>query len=668
MSDKPLPTPVRPARTSRAAICVLLSFFALAPLACRQDRAGGVKKVETMTAEELVAAHRRAVGELFQPGTKLDTVTIPYVESSGGIVLARTLTCDRQGRARIVYETRPPALRGLPEGASYDGRTLWRISSQGKVRGPLVAGLSSELPQDLAWTILEMGPTPLYCPLADKLGFAVRKDPVPLEDPQAYSLLIGPAGNPYMRVIVDRKTHLIRRVQRMLHMKSYQTIDHLDQHHVPGMELSLPRKVVILPVGGADEPTAAWELAWTQMMRLSPQADTFYADGLLPDWEQRRAQQGRFALAEQVPLPPNPLSVQTADFDRDGLLDLVVSAAGVVAVFHHDGPTPYGTWQPALAGRGRYVCVTPADLDADGWADLLVSSLTSPSDRIYMVRNAGHRHFEEPRGGTVPHEPEWVVAGLFDDDSFMDVAAVSGGDSQLVVYHGEREFLKTRSVFESKLGGRGRRLGFGDFNGDGRTDFAATNESKLVVYTRTSEPGVKLDFSRTPFEAGELPFALVVADLNGDRLDDVAVGNGGDLGGAAEPAVVVLLGDRSGSLVRATTLREVPGVVSLVAADFDGDGDVDLAAASFDHHGVCVWSNHGDATFDAPEVYQTDYGARGLAVGDLDGDGDRDLAVVNQYGNSLTLLLNRLRPASPPEAAPEVPTTQPATGGGGQSR
>lgn len=66
--------------------------------------------------------------------------------------------------------------------------------------------------------------------------------------------------------------------------------------------------------------------------------------------------------------------------------------------------------------------------------------------------------------------------------------------------------------------------------------------------------------------------------------------------------------------------------VSTVGADFDGDGDVDVATASnFGQADARLLRNTGTGTFGPPIVIPGTSGAQSLAAGDVDGDGDADL-------------------------------------------
>jgi FG-GAP-like repeat len=157
-----------------------------------------------------------------------------------------------------------------------------------------------------------------------------------------------------------------------------------------------------------------------------------------------------------------------------------------------------------------------------------------------------------------------------------------------------------------------------------------------------------------------LPANFVVGDFNGDGIPDEAASNLNAGGG-----IEVWLGNGDGTFKGGI---ESPVTTSLFFAfvtvgDFNGDGKADLAVANYPDSGNGPYSEtillgNGDGTF----VQAVDNPATGnqplsMVAGDFNGDGNLDLAVANSGSNTLTILLGNgdgtfTAAASPrPEAA-----------------
>jgi len=80
------------------------------------------------------------------------------------------------------------------------------------------------------------------------------------------------------------------------------------------------------------------------------------------------------------------------------------------------------------------------------------------------------------------------------------------------------------------------------------------------------------------------------------------------------------------------------GPVSIVVADFNGDGKPDIATANRDASTVSILINSGDGTFRTHVDYATGNSPSQLVVGDFNNDGNVDLAVASGY-NSISILL-----------------------------
>jgi hypothetical protein len=131
--------------------------------------------------------------------------------------------------------------------------------------------------------------------------------------------------------------------------------------------------------------------------------------------------------------------------------------------------------------------------------------------------------------------------------------------------------------------------------------------------------------AENPISDTEGPKTLVAADMNGDGLADVIAGN-------LDGSLSVLLGRTNGTLapqllVPASGLLSNASLRALVAADFNGDGRLDLAAADIAGESVILLLGNGDGTM-LPHARTALGPARALAAADFNHDGHVDLVVA----------------------------------------
>ena len=78
----------------------------------------------------------------------------------------------------------------------------------------------------------------------------------------------------------------------------------------------------------------------------------------------------------------------------------------------------------------------------------------------------------------------------------------------------------------------------------------------------------------------------------------------------------------------------VDGPRTVVTADLDGDGDIDVVSAVWSDDTV-AWFENQDASFTKHIISSTVNGAWAVAAADLDGDGDIDVLSASQYGTNI---------------------------------
>src|SRR5262249_44124427 len=171
-----------------------------------------------------------------------------------------------------------------------------------------------------------------------------------------------------------------------------------------------------------------------------------------------------------------------------------------------------------------------------------------------------------------------------------------------------------------------RSVVLGDLNGDGLLDLAVVVGNAVSVLLGNGDGTFQ---NARSFTTGFWPRSVALGDLNGDGLLDLAVANYG-----AYPSftgsVSVLLGYCEGAFQNA---RQFPAGIrsqSVAVRDLNGDGLLDLIVTNEVPNGtVSVLLGNGDGSFQNARNFAAGTRPRSVAVGDVNGDGALDLAVAN---------------------------------------
>jgi FG-GAP-like repeat len=180
------------------------------------------------------------------------------------------------------------------------------------------------------------------------------------------------------------------------------------------------------------------------------------------------------------------------------------------------------------------------------------------------------------------------------------------------------------------------------------SDMAAANCGPQTQGNTPPIPTSALAFSYADgaqFAAGNNVVALALADLNNDHKLDVIASDYGIAG--MNGGLAVLLGNGDGTLGAAHTVAAGDAPSSVAAADFDGDGKLDLVVTNdvvagettVDGTQVSVLIGHGDGTFAAPVQYTVGSRPHAVVALDLNHDCQIDLAVADTTSDDVSILL-----------------------------
>lgn len=271
---------------------------------------------------------------------------------------------------------------------------------------------------------------------------------------------------------------------------------------------------------------------------------------------------------------------------------------------------------------------TPSEGGArDGAASAPV--VACPTDKFSLSPAHGFNYAMD-----VNHNGTHLETADLNGDHKLDLVTWAAGSVMAFLNKGD-------GTFDAPVTSKGFVFGYfavGDVTGDGVADIV--NPYRMLPGNGDGTFGIESNINANAYQ-GSGGNQTLIADLNGDKLNDVLLTNGkiGVLlnGGGGKFGSPVEYGDNFSNRV--------------ALGDFNGDGKPDLAAVSNDERiqSFVIYMNAGSGSFSTGTKYKvstagTNGSTRGIAVGDFNADGKVDAAVFaspDNYVSAVDIFINK---------------------------
>jgi hypothetical protein len=330
-------------------------------------------------------------------------------------------------------------------------------------------------------------------------------------------------------------------------------------------------------------------------------------------------------------------SISVFDFNSDGHQDVIISnySDNNIVIYRGNGKGNLTEISRFSAGE-KPTDMSVSDINGDGNVDVVIANHeTSYVTLLYGDGQGSFKHApHSPLNIDIKPHPHAIQLKDLDGDNKVDLIV----DSRT---HKGLRFLKGIGNGNFKTPGKiidvdgDPYLGFatGDINGDGNIDIVTPNQREIGIILNTHSD--KLSFSMKKLGPYESPFAVELAEMNGDGKTDLIVASGGR-------SITIIPGDGHGNFLeeKKTLIKTTSGAKQIAVGDINGDGIKDALVSNWSGNLLVVLG--GKATFETISFKHSSIpNPWGIMLVDLNKDGKSDFIITNGDSDLAALYLSQ---------------------------
>lgn len=339
-------------------------------------------------------------------------------------------------------------------------------------------------------------------------------------------------------------------------------------------------------------------------------------------------------------------NIHSADFDGDGLEDLVISSSYINAFWLKNlGSNLFGPvnilYNEQFVGKS----VKAGDIDNDGDPDVVLAC--GYRDIILKLENIGNGKFNY--ASTIYEGNDIIIDIVLEDinaDGLLDILVSTfrgSSDGGQIFWLENIDGINFKKNIISDDITLSRRLQYADLNGDGKKDIisASTFDFKFVWFENLGQGNYSSEIVIRDQLDSLLNYRIFAVDLDDDGDIDIVNSSRSILVseiGTPRNKLFWYQNDGTGNFTQKLISVSWNVVESIAASDFDYDGDIDIFYG-LDENAYLI-DNLGDDTFSAPQIIANDIGViTDIYFLDIDCDLDLDILTCNtDLMNHKTLL------------------------------